>query len=349
MDIGIIGVGKLGSCLALTLDSKGFSVIGCDINETYLEALEKKTFKSSEPSFNEYLANSCVNWTSDKMKTIARSRIIFITVKTEELSSGEYDVSQVDSVMDEILQYDLANKIFVINCNVNPGYTEIWKSKIEEKGAQLAFNPEWVAQGTIIKDQLKPENVVIGSYHDFVAEELEDLYKDLCDNSPSVFRMSPAEAEIVKLGVNSFLAVKIAYCNMIGDMACATHCDPDVILKAIGSDSRVGRKYFRYGFGFGGPCLPRDINALAAFSETLSMNFELPKCVSADNKYHRTNYAEYLSADPDYIFETLSYKPGVDIYEFSEQLETAKVMFRNGVEVRVNGKSADEISKLLSS
>ena len=349
MDIGIIGVGKLGSCLALTLDSKGFSVIGCDINETYLEALEKKTFKSLEPSFNEYLANSCVNWTSDKMKTIARSRIIFITVKTEELSSGEYDVSQVDSVMDEILQYDLANKIFVINCNVNPGYTEIWKSKIEEKGAQLAFNPEWVAQGTIIKDQLKPENVVIGSYHDFVAEELEDLYKDLCDNSPSVFRVSPAEAEIVKLGVNSFLAVKIAYCNMIGDMAHATKCNPDVILKAIGSDSSVGEKYFRYGFGFGGPCLPRDINALAAFSEALNMNFKLPKCVSLDNKSHRNNYAGYLSANPDYIFETLSYKPGVEIYEFSEQIETAKIMEKNGSKVKVVGKSKDEISRLLSS
>jgi UDPglucose 6-dehydrogenase len=115
---------------------------------------------------------------------------------------------------------------------------------------------------------LQPDMVLIGQGSKEAGDVLEAIYARICDNTPVVKRMSVDSAEICKLAVNCFVTTKIAFANMIGDMADLTEgADKHDILGAVGADTRIGHKYLRPGFGYGGPCFPRDNRALGAYAK----------------------------------------------------------------------------------
>lgn len=345
-NITVIGVGRLGLCTALVFERAGYNVLGIDVNESYVESLNSKNFESLEPSVNEYLKSSKNFHASTNIEQgINFSDIFFIIVATPNGTSEAYDHSHLIKILEKINQYQVKNKHIVICCTIFPGFIEN-KAKnllIDCQNITISYNPEFIAQGSIIKDFENPDTILIGEGSKNAGDVIENIYMKACKNTPKFSRMSPASAEIAKLALNCFLTTKIAYANMIGDIAASTpNANADDILKMIGSDSRVGNKYLNYGYGYGGPCFPRDNRALGDYAKTIKVKPIIPVATDESNKYHATLMADKMQKKGvhAYVFTDVNYKPNcnVVILEESQKLAVAKILAERGCKVIIKDK-----------
>jgi len=138
---------------------------------------------------------------------------------------------------------------------------------------------------------------------------------------------------------NCFLTTKIAFANMIGDIALNSDCRPDIILNAIGSDSRVGNRYLGFGFGYGGPCFPRDNRALAIYSEDVGIRAMISIASDESNKAHLQNQVNHYirnNKEKTVQFDFVTYKPESTMLEESQQLEYAVLLAKKGYKVIIN-------------
>lgn len=343
--IGIIGIGKLGLCFALNLEACGYNVIGLDRDPDYVEAVNAKTLQSHEPRVEEFLAKSKNFQATTDWDTLLSPlpRLIFIVVATPSLDGGGYDHSQVDAVLTAIrsrVQDSAATSHLVVMCTTMPGYCDTAAQTLSGTTLTLSYNPEFIAQGRIIQDQLYPDQILIGEANPEAGEAIEAVYRRMCRNTPSIHRMSRISAEITKLATNCFVTMKISFANAIGTLADKVGAEPDKILHAIGSDSRIGTKYLGYGFGYGGPCFPRDNRALAAFGAAQGFEILLSQATDEVNRRHLYTMLErWLETYPPHSpirFEQVTYKPGTVILEESQQLALAVLLAENGRKVIVH-------------
>lgn len=239
----------------------------------------------------------------------------------------------------------VSNKHIVICCTVLPGYiANIGRHLIRDcENCSLSYNPEFIAQGAIVHGFLNPDMVLIGEGSPEAGEALAEMYKNTCDNTPSIRRMSPESAEICKISVNCFVTMKIAYANTIGDIAAKTPgANAMDILGAVGADTRVGGKCLMPGWGYGGPCFPRDNRALAGYAESIGVPPLLARATDAANEAHAHQQAEqYLAQDLDlYEFETVTFKEpcSVPIIEESQKLVVASMIAKAGKTVVVKDR-----------
>ena len=360
-NISVIGIGKLGLCFSLSLERAGYRVVGVDVNEPYVKSINDKTFNSSEARVNVRLAASKnFEATTSLDKALAHSNVLFVVVATPSLPNGRYDHSQIEGLVTNLVDRGIQNetKHLIMNCTTMPAYCEELGKRLEEYNWTVTYNPEFIAQGTIIRDQENPDMVLIGEANPMVGNLLEELYERMTDNDPRVCRMSPTEAEITKISLNCFLTTKIAYTNMIGDIVKKAGGTPQVVLDAIGADSRVGKKLTRYGFGYGGPCFPRDNRALGIFAADINVAADISRATDDSNKKHlEFQLRDYMTNNPkdanttvafgqhdktDYSekitvwFESVTYKEGSTMIEESQQLEFAVGLAYGGYEVLIS-------------
>ena len=171
-------------------------------------------------------------------------------------------------------------------------------------------------------------------------------------NRPVYCRMDPLSAEIAKLATNCFLTTKISFANSIGDLAVKAGANPDKILSAIGSDSRIGPKYLGYGFGFGGPCFPRDNRALGKFGDMVGYPLQISKATDSVNDDHfNFQLFQYLNAHPadsEIVFEAVAYKKGTSQLTESQQLRLAVALAQHGrtVVIRDSTEVVEQVREL---
>ena len=344
MKIGLIGAGRLGICLALLMERVGYDVIVSDIRTAYVSGLNDRRIQTNEPEVEDLLKEAKnFKATTDNKEVIEQSDIIFTLVATPSLEDGSYDVSSVDDVVDELNKVDGINgKSFIVGCTTNPGDCKRWEEKLSGCGVDVYYNPEFIAQGSIIKDLINADMVLIGGegHH---RSELEQIYYGIQEprKEPSIHFMSTTAAELVKLAVNCYLTTKISYANMVGEVMISSGMEDEVdnVLSAIGSDSRVGSKYLKYGYGFGGPCLPRDNRAFAAFASKLGMKYNLGETTDNFNNEHSKFLKDYfIKQNKDnlpFCFDYISYKKGTDILTESQQYRLCLDLLDNGYKVYV--------------
>jgi len=341
-NVSIIGIGRLGICFALVCAKKGLNVVGVDVNPSYVDSINNKTYTSNEPSVEQFLKEvTTLKATTNLDEAINHSNTIFILVATP--SSGNehhYDHSVLGNVLLALNARKVENKHIVIGCTVIPGYiAKVGRFLIKDTvNCTLSYNPEFIAQGDIINGQLKPDMVLIGEGSVEAGTEIQKVYEVICDNKPVFQRMSPESAEICKLGVNCFCTMKLSFSNLIGDIADRTpNADKLTICKAIGSDTRVGAKYIIPGYGFGGPCFPRDNRALGGYAKTVGVK---PLLFDATDEYNilHTDYqlAERQALKKDvHVFTGVAYKDKtkVPIIEESQKLKIAVGLAKSGSKV----------------
>lgn len=341
--IGVIGLGRLGLCLALNLERTGFNVIGIDNRKSHIESINNKSLKSEEPFVEEYLAESknLLATTEHKKVLEGTCQVIFIVVSTPSLPSGGYDHSQIEAVLDQIKSFgaQVNKKHLVINCTTMPSFCDSIAEQMDTFNYSVSYNPEFIAQGSIILDQKNPDQVLIGSKNEEAANQIENIYSALCENKPSYCRMSLLSAEITKLATNCFLTSKISFANSIGDLALNVGAEPEKILAAIGQDSRIGNKYLKYGFGFGGPCFPRDNKALMHFGELNDYRLLMSEATDLTNKAHlEFQFKQWLKIPENETieFDSVTYKKGTSILEESQQLALALKLANAGRKVLIH-------------
>lgn len=351
-NVSVIGIGKLGLCFSLSLEAAGFNVVGVDIDQKYVQSINNKSYSSFEEQVNERLQkNNNFLATTDLDTALQHSDVIFCIVATPSLPNGRYDHTQIDELVKILVskEVQLKRKHLIINCTTMPKYCDTVQDKLEKYNWSVSYNPEFIAQGTVIKNQENPDMVLIGEANKDAGDIIEFIYLKMTKNNPTIHRMTRTEAELTKLSLNCFLTTKIAYTNMIGDIALSSGCDPQTILNAIGEDTRVGKKLTTYGFGFGGPCFPRDNRALGIFANDVGIDAELSKATDKMNRLHLSYQVDrFLDGNSkEYITESVTYKPESTLIEESQQLEYAVRLAQKGISVTIKEREVviEEVKK----
>ncbi len=353
MRIGILGVGKLGLCFALNIEQKGFQVIGIDTNESYVNQLNNKSFYSFEPKVNELLRASKNFSISSNIELALENdiNILFVMVATPSETDGSYNHAQIERVAEQLIKFGKREQTthLVIGCTTMPGYCDSLARKLESCNYTVNYNPEFIAQGNIIENQKNPDQVLIGEANAEAGNAIVEVYEKMCENKPVYCRMSRLSAEIAKIATNCFLTTKISFANSIGDLAIKVGAEPEKILAAIGADSRIGNKYLQYGFGFGGPCFPRDNIALGHFAEQNGYELLISKATDSVNKKHLEfqfeDYMNNFSKENSIVFDGITYKKGSTLLDESQQLQLATLLANAGRKVIIKdvSKVVDEV------
>jgi nucleotide sugar dehydrogenase len=341
--LGIIGIGKLGVCFALNAERKGFEVLGVDVHQKYVDQINNKTLASNEPLVKEYLNKAQNLKASTKLEDLIDPKFttLFVFVATPSLPDGSYDHSQIERVSDKLISFGERKETvnLVIGCTTMPGYCDALAQKMAPYNYTVSYNPEFIAQGNIILDQQQPDQVLIGEANETAGNRIQEVYERICDNSPTFCRMDRLSAEIAKIATNCFLTTKISFANSIGDLAIQTGADKDKILKALGADSRIGAKYLNYGFGFGGPCFPRDNRALGKFASENNYRLLISEATDEVNKRHLDfQLKQLLEEHPEgstVTFDGVSYKKGSILLDESQQLALALALHKKNRKVLI--------------
>jgi len=352
-NISILGVGKLGLCLALNLEKKGFNIIGVDVYQNYIDSLSNKTFTTSEPLVTEYLQSSNkIKFTTD-LKTALKNDILFVVVSTPSTFEWKYNHDDIENIANQLISIGKqpVRKDLIINCTTFPGYCDTLQEKLKEYNYYVSYNPEFIAQGTIIRDQIMCDNVLIGEADKYAGDLIQSIYEKMVESKPIYNRMSRTESELTKLAVNCFLTTKISYANMVGDIANRLGCSPDVVLNAVGTDSRIGNKYLKPGFGFGGPCFPRDNRALAKCAEKLGIDAVISKATDEMNQKHLEYQIEdFIKQNPNkektIKIDFVTYKKDSVLLEESQQLKFAIKLKELGYKIKILDQRQEVLKQL---
>ena len=348
MKIGVIGAGRLGITFALLCEKAGYEVIVSDKRDDYVYNLNHGICDTNEPLIQKMLFEvNNFSATTNNLEVIESSDIIFTFVATPSLTDGSYDTSAVFEVTNDFfaaskLDIPVFNKKFIVGCTTNPGDVEQIQNRLSMFSVQVAYNPEFIAQGEIVKGLEESDIVLIGTEYQELANELLQIYRKIQTTTVNGHIMSSKAAEITKIGINCFLTTKISYANMMGEILTKSNLSNEInsVLSAVGGDSRVGKKYMKYGFGFGGPCLPRDNRALGKYAKELGMELNLPLTVDEFNKEHALFLKDFfIKQNPDksvpFVMNYITYKRGTDILEESQQFKLCLDLLEEGYYVNV--------------
>jgi nucleotide sugar dehydrogenase len=337
--VGVVGLGRVGLAAALCLRRAGNEVWGYDKNQELIRDVAGGTLHSPEPEVDALLAMHPFHL-SGTLEALAEAvDIVFIYVDTPNGGDQAYDHSKLGMVLSALNKVCRPDQHVVICCTVMPGYIGSVGSKLLTVSS-LSYNPSFIAQGSIVHDFTCPSVILIGEGSLDAGNMLQDLYVGLTETG-EVRRMTPASAEIAKLALNCFVTMKIAYANAIADIAVSTPgASAKDILGAVGADYRVGSPCLKPGYGFGGPCFPRDNRALGMYAMALGLAPNLMIATDVSNTQHAQFQADHLEGD-DFVFTDVAYKPGcaVPIIEHSQKLAVAKILADKDKKVTIKDRA----------
>ena len=206
MKIGVIGAGRLGICFALLCEQAGYDVLVSDVRDGYVKNLQRKIISTNEPEVAKLLSTSPrLSATTSNTKVIRECDIIYTLVATPSKKDGSYDVSAVWDVVEDFKKVkNVEGKAFVVGCTTNPGDCERIQQELynNDLDVDVFYNPEFIAQGTIIKDLRRADMVLIGGKRNETYDHLCELYNRIQETPPKINIMSTTAAELLKLAVN---------------------------------------------------------------------------------------------------------------------------------------------------
>jgi UDPglucose 6-dehydrogenase len=351
MKLSVIGLGKLGSPLAAVLASKGFPVIGTDLNPEFVDALNDGRAPVDEPRLQELIAENRerLRATPDAVAAVAETDVTFVIVPTPSDENGRFTNRYILNAMQTVgagIRRKSTYHLVVITSTVMPGSTggeiraalEVHSGRRVGDSLGLCYNPEFIALGSVVRDMLSPDMILIGESDANAGEILSRIYQQSCDNKPVIRRMNFVNAELTKISVNTYVTTKISYANMLADLCDRIPgADVDVVSQAVGSDSRIGGKYLRGAIGYGGPCFPRDNVAFASLARSLGARAELAEATDSINQYQVERVMGAVVArlrDGGTVGVLgLSYKPDTAVVEQSQGVALVARLLREGHQV----------------
>jgi UDPglucose 6-dehydrogenase len=348
--VSVVGLGKLGAPLAACLASKGLQVIAVDADPLKVQSVREGRPPVFEPGLEELIRASGdrLSATTDVESAVAASEITFIVVATPSEPSGSFSLRYVLPVCDSIgraLRTKQGFHLVVLTSTVMPGMTggpvrtALEQASGKRCGTQfgLCYGPEFIALGSVIRDFLNPDFVLIGESDPGAGKMLEQLYQRVCENSPAIARMNLINAELAKLSVNTYVTTKISFANMLARICeRLPGADVDVVTSALGLDSRIGQKYLRGAVSYGGPCFPRDNLALTALARTLGAPADIAEATDVFNRsqlYWLADLVQEQSKGGVVGVLGLTYKPDTDVIEEAIGFLLAQELARRGVAV----------------
>jgi UDPglucose 6-dehydrogenase len=353
MDVSVVGLGKLGSPMAATIAAKGHRVVGVDVNERFVEAVNAGKAPVFEPGLQEMLGRTGgrLTATTDLAHAVRSTDITFVIVPTPTDHTGgfsmKYALAAAQSIGEALKQKDRYHVVVLVS-TVMPGCTvaELIPTLERASGKKVpdqvgvCYSPEFIALGTVIRDFLNPDLLLIGESDPKAGQMVADFYLSVYERKPHIARMAPVNAEITKLALNTYVTTKISYANMLARL-CEQFDggDVDQVTTALGADSRIGGKYLKGAIAYGGPCFPRDNVALASLGRRLGVPVDVPVATDAINcgMVGRLKELALAKLPPGGTVGLLglSYKPGTNVVERGQGFELAQALLADGVSVLI--------------
>lgn len=368
MKISVIGLGKLGACTAACFASKGYEVLGVDVNQETVDNINQGKAPVVEPGLQEVLdqAGDRFRATLNYEEALQQSNISFLITPTPSAPGGHFSDKYLKAALKPLARsLKKSGKdyhTFVITSTVSPGttneslipYIERYSDRNLNQGFGVSYNPEFIALGSVINDFLNPDLVLIGESDTFVGSQVEDIYKRVCENKPYIARMSIPNAEITKLSLNAYVTMKISFANTLANL-CERVPDSnvDAITQALGADRRIGPHYLKGGPPYGGPCFPRDNRAFMAFAKKYGAQAELAKATDRVNHKHLHHLTDLVlenlpnSDEQEVSIFGLSYKPDTPVIEESPSIRLIRKLLEKGVNITVYDPLAMENTRKL--
>ena len=343
MNVGLIGVGRCGLPIALCFEQKGHSVIASSYKKQYVEDLQNKKTNTTEPHVKDLLQKSNIVFTIDNQKVIDQSDVIYIIVATPSLPSGDYDMKAIDNVVADLKAYNgsLKDKLCIIASTTNPSYCQTVSDSLKAYDCDVVYCPIYVAQGSVYKNFVDQDHVMVGTDSKQAFTKAKNFFESLVQSKDQIFDLSFTGTEIVKMALNCFSTLKISFANMMGQLLYKSGSwkDKDAFYNLMKLNPNVGTRLINFGFGYGGPCLPRDNRSLVKFAEKIGYNYELGNMVDQFNDQHVNFLYELYTKDNKqalpFYFSYISYKYGTDLDEPAQQYDLLEMFCKNKYKVYV--------------
>ncbi len=269
LKISVIGCGYVGLVTGACLADSGNDVLCVDIDQAKIDQLLAGGVPIYEPGLAELIErnreNGCIDFTTDRRRGVEHGDVIFIAVATPMSESGEADLSYVYSVADDIGSHMDRYKVVVDKSTVPVGTADEVRAIIRKKAKHefdVVSNPEFLKEGTAIADFMKPDRVVIGGDSKRALDIMREVYEPFLRTFNPLITMDTRSAEMTKYAANCFLATKISFINEISNLCEKAGADISAVREAIGADKRIRYEFLFPGVGYGGSCLPKDVQAL---------------------------------------------------------------------------------------
>jgi UDPglucose 6-dehydrogenase len=350
-NVAVIGLGKLGGSMAGCLASRGFEVIGVDISQKTIDGLNAGRAPSQEPGLAELIEKhrAWIRGTLSHEEAILNSDLSFVVVPTPSDARGAFSLQYVAYAFEAIgkaLGKSNRYHTVVLTSTVLPGSTRYGLLPILEEFSGkkcgvdfgLCYSPEFIALGTVIQNFLNPDLCLIGEFDERSGAALESVNTRVTLNNAPSKRMSIENAELAKIALNSYVTLKISYANILAELCEGIPGgDVDVVSDALGMDKRVGRRYLTGGFGYGGPCFPRDNVALSFLGRHLGASTQLLEMNDEFNRSISPRFVEklkpYLREGSTVAVLGLAYKPLSHVLEESAGMYLCLTLAGNGFRV----------------
>ncbi|MFQ5699083.1 MAG: UDP-glucose dehydrogenase family protein [Myxococcota bacterium] len=349
--ISVIGLGKLGAVVAGCHASRGFDVIGVDIDARAVEHVACGKPPVPEPGIEELYAmgRARLTATQDMRAAVQDSDASLVVVPTPSDADGGYSLAHALRVCEEIgagLSSKEGYHLVAMKSTVLPGAcaADLIPALEEASGKRcgedfgFCYSPEFIALGSVIHDIFHPDLVVLGESDRLAGDLVEGIYRRLLQAEPPLARMNLVNAELSKLAVNAYVTMKITFANSLARI-CERLAggDVDAVTGALGMDSRIGPKYLKGGLGFGGPCFPRDNRAMLSLARRLGVPFSLAESTDATNLDPARAVVERVVARAPAGARVgvlgLSYKPDTPVVEQSQGVFIARLLRERGFQV----------------
>jgi len=338
--VGIVGAGWVGLVTGGCFAELGHDVIVRDIVGERIDALRVGRLPFHEPDLSDVLARNSerIRYTLDAAE-LAEADILFVCVQTPPTYSGDADLSYVWNALDE-LPSNQRRQILVMKSTVPVGTGEKVRATLDARGlANVGYvsNPEFLAEGTAVRDFMNPDRIVIGAFAGEDSARVEALYSGI---EAPIVRTDVASAEMIKLAANAFLTTRISFINEIANVCELVGADVEDVARGVGLDHRLGPHFFRAGVGWGGSCFGKDVSALKQLAGNSGYHFQLLAAVIEVNELQKRKVIAKLEKHLGKLRGKtiavlgLAFKPNTDDLRDAPSLVIASRLLAEGSSVR---------------
>jgi UDPglucose 6-dehydrogenase len=339
--IGVFGAGYAGLVTGVGFAELGHTVLVRDVVVEKVDSLAAGQAPFHEPGLEELLARNRerLRFTLDAAEVARETDFFFICVGTPATYAGDADLSAVWTVLDELPRVD-RRAILVMKSTVPVGTGEKVVAALGARGLDnvgYVSNPEFLSEGSAVRDFLEPDRIVIGAFDDADAEAVEQLHAGI---AAPVVRADVASAEMIKLASNAFLGTRISFVNEIANVCELVGADVEQVARGMGLDRRIGEKYLHPGIGFGGSCFPKDISFLKLLAGNSGYHFQLLNSVIEVNELQKRRVVSKLEKHLGSLrgktvaLLGLSFKPNTDDLREAPSIVLASRLLAEGAYVR---------------
>ena len=360
MKVCIIGTGYVGLVAGACLADMGNDVICTDNNEEKLNELSHGIIQIYEPGLEELIKNNVaekrLTFTSDIKSAVSKSLVCFITVGTPQCEDGSADLRCIKEAVRTIGAAIKQYTVIVNKSTVPPGTADIVTNTLKEltdAEFDVVSNPEFLKQGNAVNDFLKPDRVIIGSDSQRATEIMQELYAPFLRTGNPVITMDVKSAELTKYASNTFLALKISYANEIANICEKIGANVEMVRAGMCADKRIGTQFLFPGLGYGGSCLPKDVNALIKTAVNNDCDYGLLKAIDDINHNQRKifinkilNFYNNDIKNKTFAVWGLAFKPNTNDMREAPSITIINELLKRGAKIQAYDPKAFNQAKL---